>query len=131
MSSLANIVQDGALATAGGAICYLLLWWKERNLKEAKRLAAEALLAKARNEAETVLGSARLAANQEALKLRQEIDGSFTARCAERAELERRLGEREALINSQLERVRGRREESQRAESGVAPAEPSPGTAAA
>ncbi|HXP59996.1 MAG TPA: ribonuclease Y [Dongiaceae bacterium] len=102
---MANIVQDGALATAGGAICYLLLWWKDRNLEEAKRLEAEALLAKARNEAEAVLGTARLAANQEALKLRHEIDSSFSARCAERAELERRLGEREALINSQLERV--------------------------
>jgi len=105
MTSLANIVQDGVLATAGGALCYLLLWWKDRNLKEAKRLEVEALLVKARNEAEALLGTARVTANQEALKLRQEIDRSFSARLAERAELERRLGEREALINSQLQRV--------------------------
>ncbi|MGO9201980.1 MAG: ribonuclease Y [Limisphaerales bacterium] len=105
MTSLANIVQDGVLATAGGALCYLLLWWKDRNLKEAKRLEVEALLVKARNEAEALLGTARVTASQEALKLRQEIDKSFSARLAERAELARRLGEREALINSQLQRV--------------------------
>jgi ribonuclease Y len=105
MTSLVNIVQDGALATAGGALCYLLLWWKDRNLKEAKQLEAEALVAKARNQAEALLGTARVTANQEALKLREESDKSFSARRAEQAELERRLGEREALINSQLERV--------------------------
>jgi ribonuclease Y len=105
MTSLVNIVQDGALATAGGALCYLLLWWKDRNLREAKELEAEALLAKARSEAEALLGSARVSANQEALKMRQEIDASFSARRAERAELERRLGEREGLINRQLERA--------------------------
>ena len=131
MTSLVNIVQDGGLATAGGALCYLLLWWKDRNLKEAKRLEAEALLAKARNEAEALLGSARVTANQEALKLRQEIDKSFSARCAERAELERRLGEREALINSQLERVVEAENRVNEQQSGVAPAGRSPGTAAA
>lgn len=105
MTSLVNIVQDGGLATAGGALCYLLLWWKDRNLKEARRLEAEALLVKARNEAQALLGSARVTANQEALKLREELDRSFSARCAERDELGRRLGEREALINSQLQQV--------------------------
>ncbi len=100
-----TIVQDGALATAGGALCYLLLWWRDRNVKEAKAMEAEALLAKARSEAEAVLVNARVTANQEAVKLRAELDGSFTARLAERAELEQRLGERENLINSQLQRV--------------------------
>ncbi|MGA2866532.1 MAG: ribonuclease Y [Verrucomicrobiota bacterium] len=102
---MVNIVQDGALAMAGAALCYLLLWWKERNLKEARQLEAEALLAKARNEAEALAAAARLAANEEALKLREQIEKSFAAGRAERAELERRLGEREALINSQLQRV--------------------------
>ena len=105
MTGLVNIVQDGALAAAGAALCYLLLWWKERNLKEARQLEAEALLAKARNEAEALVAAARLAANEEALKLREQIEKSFAAGRAERTELERRLGEREALINSQLERV--------------------------
>ena len=93
------------MATAGAALCYLLLWWKERSLRDAKKLEAEALVTKARTEVEAVAARARLAANQEALQLREEIEKSFAARRAERVELERRLGEREALINSQLERV--------------------------
>ena len=83
----------------------MLLWWKDRNLKEAKKLEADALLAKARSEAEVISRDAKLAANAEAMKLRAEIEQSFAARCAERAELEKRLSERESLINSQLERL--------------------------
>ncbi len=86
-------------------LCFLLLWWRERSLKEAKRVKSEALLAKARSEAEIILRDARLAASQEALKLREETERSFVARRAERAELERRLSERETLINTQLSRV--------------------------
>jgi len=105
MSPLVNILEGGAFATAGGVLCFLLLWWKDRNLKEAKKLEADALLAKARSEAEVISRDAKLAANAEAMKLRAEIEQSFAARCAERAELEKRLSERESLINSQLERL--------------------------
>lgn len=105
MSPLVNILEGGAFATAGGVLCFLLLWWKERNLKEAKKLEADALLATARSEAEVITRDARLAANAEAMGLRAEIERSFAARCSERAELEKRLSEREALINSQLQRL--------------------------
>src|ERR1043166_5090272 len=104
MSPLA-IFEGAVLFAAGAASCYLLLWWKDRNLKKVKTLEAEALLAKARSEAEMVARDARLAANEESLKLRQQVEASFAARRAERAELERRLSEREGLINSQLERI--------------------------
>ncbi len=100
-----NIVEGGALVTAGGALCYLLLWWRDRSVREARALEAEALVTKARSEAEVITRDARLAASQEALKLRQEVEQAFAARRAERVELERRLAEREALINSQLERL--------------------------
>ena len=46
-----------------------------------------------------------IAASQDTLKLREEIEQSFAARRAERVELERRLAERESLINSQLARM--------------------------
>jgi ribonuclease Y len=105
MSQLINILEGGALATAGGVLCYLLLWWRDRNLREAKRLEGKALLAKAQSEAEIIIRDARLAASQEALQLRQETEQSFASRRAERAELERRLSDREALINSQLARL--------------------------
>jgi ribonucrease Y len=105
MSQLVTIIEGGALAAAGGAVSLLLVWWRERSMKEAKRLETEVLLSKARNDAENLLRDARLAANQEALQLREQIEQSFVARRVERAELERRLGEREALINSQLARI--------------------------
>jgi ribonuclease Y len=81
------------------------LWRKDRGWKRAKALEAEALLAKSRNEAEIIIRDARLAGNAEAEKLREQIEQTFAARRAERAELERRLSERESLINSQLERI--------------------------
>jgi ribonuclease Y len=105
MSSLANIFAGALLLAAGAALWHLLLWRKDRNLKRMRTLEGEALLSKARNEAEITLRDGRLAAAEEARKLRSEVEQSFGARRAERAELERRLGEREALINSQLERI--------------------------
>src|SRR6185295_6769495 len=66
--------------------------------------AEEALLQeKARREAEATLREARLAANEEALKLREQTEKSFTTRRRELSDLEQRLAERESLINRQLE----------------------------
>lgn len=90
---------------AGAVLSYLLLWWRGHSFKKVKRLEAQAMVEKARGETEVIIRDARLAANEEALKLRQEMEQSFAARRAERTELERRLSERESLINSQLERV--------------------------
>ena len=105
MSLWLNIFEHAALVVVGAVLCYLLLWWKDRNLKRLKAMEAEALLTKARTEADMLIRDTRLAANEEALKLRNEVEQSFVARRVERAELERRLGERESLINSQLERI--------------------------
>lgn len=100
-----NILEGAAFAFAGGLICFVLMWWKDRNLQEARRVEAEALLSKARSEAEVIRQEAKLSANEEAMKLRESIELSFTTRRQERAELERRLAERETLINTQLQRV--------------------------
>jgi ribonuclease Y len=102
---LANILEGAALFATGAVICFLLLWWRERNLQKAKSLESQALLDKARNEAEIIKREASATANQEALKLREQIEQSFADRRAERAESERRLGERESLINSQLQQM--------------------------
>jgi ribonucrease Y len=105
MSFWLNILGNAVLVAAGAGLCYLLLWWRDRNLRRVKALEAEAMLTQARTEAQMLVRDAQLAANAEALKLRQDIENSFSARRVERAELERRLGERESLINSQLERI--------------------------
>src|ERR1043166_4519863 len=105
MSSWSNIFAGGILLVAGAVLSYLLLWWKGYSLKKVKSLEAQAMLEKARTEAEVITRDARLAANQEALNAKEALERSSSARRAERAELERRLGDRESLINSQLERV--------------------------
>jgi ribonuclease Y len=102
---MANIFEGGALFVAGAVICFVLLWWRDRNIRHAKLIETQALLEKARNEAEIIKRDASVTSNQEALKLREQIEQSFVARRAERAESERRLGEREALINSQLQQM--------------------------
>jgi len=105
MIFLANIYTGAALFTAGAALCFLLLWWKDRQLRRTHALELQALQEKSRSEAEAFLRDARLAASEEALNLRNQTEQSLAARQAERAEAEKRLGEREALINSQLERM--------------------------
>lgn len=105
MMLLATILESAAFFGGGVAVCFVLLWWRERDLKTAKRLEANSLLDKARAEAEAISRDARLAANEEALKSRGQIEQSLAARRGEVAELERRLGERETLINSQLQRL--------------------------
>lgn len=105
MSQWVNILEHGTLVTVGAVLCYFLIWWKSRSLSRLQALDAASRLARSKDEAEAIVRNARLTANEEALKIRQETEESFASRRTERAELERRLGEREALINSQLERV--------------------------
>src|ERR1044072_339592 len=105
MTLLGQILTGVALVVAGAAFCYWVFWWRGRALARVKALEAEAALAKARTEAEIIIRDARLAANEEVRKLRDDADQALAARRAERSELEGRLAEREALINSQLSRI--------------------------
>lgn len=105
MILLANIFAGALWFAAGVAVCFILLLWRESNLKKARHLETQSFLDKARSEAELIKRDATAAASQEALKLREHIEQSFAERRAERAESERRLAEREALINSQLQQV--------------------------
>jgi|SRR5579884_533013 len=106
MTFLANIgMESVGFIIAGAALCYAFLWWKERNTRKLQSLEAQSILEKARHEAETIIRDSRLAANEEALKIREQTEQSFAARRQERAELEQRLSERESLINKQLEKL--------------------------
>lgn len=99
-------ITESALWAAGGALgCFFALWLKDRATLRAGKAEAESAVQKARAEAEIIARDARLAASQEALKARDEFERSFAARRAEQVELERRLSEREALINTQLQRI--------------------------
>ena len=106
MIVLANIaVNYAALFLAGAALCYFFLLWKEKNARKLQSLEAQSVLEKARRDADALVRDARLAANEEALKIRSDTEKSFDSRRSEQSETERRLGERETMINAQLEKL--------------------------
>src|ERR1041384_3651681 len=106
MFSQINVYLEGILAfLAGGALGYWLLRWKDRNIKAAAAMERQSVLEAARREADSIGREARLKANEDALKTREETEQSFSARRKELADLEGRLAQRESLINRQLENL--------------------------
>lgn len=104
MSLLENPVIWGPVCfVAGSATGYWLWRWKERNLRAALELREKTAFEDARRQAETITREARLQANEEALKIRQDTENSFSTRKQELGDAERRLVERESLINKQLQ----------------------------
>ncbi len=101
---LASFSWEAPLYLAVGAAvgCGFCFWkWKSRR----QDLAAEerAILDGARREADAVLREARVGATEESLKLREQAETAMTSRRREIDDLERRLADREGLINRQLE----------------------------
>lgn len=105
MSSLVENLEHASLVLSGAVGCYLLLKWRQHQANQAEASQTATIRQQARQEAEIILRDARLNASQEALKAHEQTEQALAARRAERLELERRLAEREGLINSQLERI--------------------------
>ena len=98
-----TILVGGLLLATGLAGGYALFRWRDRKLKAAVGCQSAALLESARRDAEAIAREARLAATEEALKLREQNEKAFAGRLREIGELEQRLAQRENLINGQLE----------------------------
>ena len=118
MNWLENPAVVGAAALIGGSIAgYWLLRWKERNIRAARRIEHQSILDAARREIDTLIREARAQASEDAHRVRQETEASFAQRRTELQEIERRLAERESLINRQLQSVveeeRGLREQQE------------------
>lgn len=96
------LLEGACVFGAGIGIGSWLLRRKERILRSALAAKEQTVLEAARHEAENITREARLAANEEVLKLREQTEKAFSARRQEVEELERRLAEREKLINNQL-----------------------------
>ncbi|MDB6066824.1 MAG: 2,3 cyclic-nucleotide 2-phosphodiesterase [Pedosphaera sp.] len=105
MIYLANIFVGTGYFFAGVVLCFVFLWWKDRNARALQTIKGQSILEKSKRDAEAIIRDARLIANEEALKLREKTEQSFDARRQERAELERRLSDRETLLNAQLEKI--------------------------
>src|SRR5712671_6686386 len=103
----AQLFWEGAplLLLTGVLLGYWLFQWKHRKLQLARAAEEKLLRDNSQREAEAILREARLAANEEALKLREQTEKSFGTRRRELTDLEQRLAERESLINRQLEGV--------------------------
>ena len=106
MFFLANSYVTGGLGLVVGALLvFVFLRWQEQTLRKARALEAQALLDNARREADSTLREAKLHANEDALKLRQETEESFTARLKQITEGEARISERETLVNRQFQNL--------------------------
>ncbi len=98
-----NLVE-GAASLSVGAIAGLWLW-RWRSMREKARIEASEkdILLNARHEAESLITEARQTAAEEAERKLQQTAAECTARKQEIIEMERRLTERDLLINRQLE----------------------------
>src|SRR5687767_14967549 len=101
-----QLLEGAVLLIIGVILGYQVLRWRERARRSALIEREANVLEAARKEAESILREARLTANEEALRIRQETENSFAARRDELCLAEKHLNQRESLINAQLERDR-------------------------
>jgi len=96
----------GVACFAAGALGSYGLWrWKDRSLRAAVAIKQQSVIEAAQRQAENIAREARLQANEEAIQLRQQTEQSFSERRARIIEAEKRMVERESLINRQLEHL--------------------------
>lgn len=101
-------IELAAFTIAGGAAGYFFARWKDRNSREAARLQESALLDEAKRQGESLVREARLKANEEALRIREETERSFNDRRDRLAESEKGLIQRESITAAQLANVAAR-----------------------
>jgi ribonucrease Y len=101
--------SGGAISVIIGSIIlgYVLRLLLDRSLRSGSKQQRKDTLEKTRLEAEALTRDARLAANEEALKMRAEIEQLAAARQKEITVTEQRLTTREELVNRQLENLVG------------------------
>jgi ribonuclease Y len=100
-----SIIAGAVILVIGILGGYLLRLWRDRSLRAGHEQRKKDILEKARLEAESLARDARLAANEEALKVRAESERLAAARQKEIAADEQRLSTREELVNGQLENL--------------------------
>ncbi|MCU0788473.1 MAG: ribonuclease Y [Verrucomicrobia bacterium] len=105
MPFLPEIITGGACLAVGVVFSWAYLRARARRRSREETAAADSVLERARRQSEEILRESRLQAAEEGLRTRQEIEASFTMRRTEEQEREKRLNQREILLNAQLERL--------------------------
>jgi len=95
--------QEPLYLVAGAALGYWLCSWTWKLRRRDLEAEQKSILQSARREADALLREGRVAANEEALKLREQAEAAMSSRRREVGELESRLSDRESMINRQLE----------------------------
>jgi len=94
---LANICAEGAVRVylrLGVVLCYVPLWFKERQAGPGgnpMESGTNYVLDKAKRDADAIIRDARLIANEESLKIRDQNEQYLPARRRKRGESERRF----------------------------------------
>lgn len=105
MSFLPEIVTGAVCLSVGGATSLLYLRAKARRLARDESAEADACLTRAQRQSDEILREAHLKAGEESLQVRTKAEASLAARRVEEEEREKRLSQREDLLNTQLERI--------------------------
>ncbi len=103
MTLLAKIISAVLIFAGGAAASFLFVELKRRKSAAAQTRQAEETLTAARRDVDNLKREAQIAATEDAAKLREQTEASFAARREELAALDKRLSERDALVNSQLQ----------------------------
>lgn len=94
MTSVVYIAGAAVCAVAGAGICAMVLHSRHRRREDSRRREAEAQLEKSRQ-----------AAGQEVAQLRSQLEQALVTQRQEHLDQERRLTERESLLNTQFTRL--------------------------
>jgi len=102
MTLLAQLGWEHGAALAGGlALGYAFFRWKESHRRAALQLQEQALLEKARSEADSLVRKARLDGEEEMLRFRRQAEASFTERLAKVSSDEQRISQRESNLGQE------------------------------
>ncbi len=104
MNLLAQLDFWHVLLLIGGMVAgFYFSRWKDKSLRTEQDQQLQDKVENARREGENIVREARLKANEDGLKIREETEASFAKRHKEIADTEQRHCQREAMVNQQME----------------------------
>lgn len=101
--SLLDRLHEILYLLLGGALGFGVLWWKDSTRRKELDAQRARFSQEVELEKQAILRETRLAANEEAARIKEDTVRSFDDRRKDVEALEKRVSERENLVNRQLE----------------------------